>query len=375
MKVEFNRHSLEPQDIEKAVEVLNSLFLTTGSVTEEFEKKFSNYTGLPWVVGLTSCTAALHLSLVALGIGPGDEVITTPMTFVATATAVLHSGAKPVFVDVEPRTGLIDPAKIEEAVTPRTKAILPVHLYGTLADMKAISKIAQRHHLRVIEDCAHAIEAERDGVRPGQLADAACFSFYATKNLTSGEGGAVGTRDPGIADRVRRLRLHGMTSDAMGRYGSRYKHWDVEEAGWKYNMDNIHAALLVRQIERIDRNWERRAALAERYRQGLRGVASVQVPEIRGKGAHHLETIWVDPGIRDEMLHGLQERGVGVAVNYRALHTLEFFRKTFDYKESDYPAAFQIGNRTLSLPLYPKLEEPEVDHVVECVRETLAQIQ
>ena len=178
-----------------------------------------------------------------------------------------------------------------------------------------------------------------------------------------------------LAEKIRRLRLHGMTSDPAARYGSRYRHWDVERVGWKYNMDDIHAALLVRQIDRLDRNWERRSALAERYRKALRGLASVQIPEIRGKGAHHLQTIWVRPEIRDETLHGLQEQGVGVAVNYRALHTLQYFRKTFGYKESDYPVAFEIGTRTLSLPLYTMLEDSEVDYVVECVRETLVQIQ
>jgi len=372
MKVEFYRHGLEPEDIEKVKEVLNSLFLTTGSVTGEFEQKFSQYTGLPYVVGLNSCTAALHLALLTLGVGPGDEVITTPMTFLATATAVLHTGAKPVFVDVEPKTGLIDPSQIKAAITQKTKAILPVHLYGTMADMRTIATIAKANGLKVIEDCAHCIEGERDGVRPGELGDIACYSFYATKNLTSGEGGAVATKNKEGAERIRLLRLHGMSADAVSRYGPLYKHWDMEVLGWKYNMDNIHAALLVRQIGRLDKNWKRRAEIAETYRNRLSSLPSLELPGVRGKSAYHLQTVWVDRGQRDEVLRKMMEKGIGVTVNYRALHTLRYLRETFGFSPSDFPVADAIGERTLSLPLYAKLTDAEVDYVVDSLREITA---
>ena len=374
MKIEFYRHNLEKEDIEKACEVLRSTFLTTGEVTREFEEKFARLTGLDHAVGITSCTAALHLSLLALGIGPGDEVITTPMTFLATATSILHAGARPVFVDVEPNTGLIDPERIEKAITSRTKAILPVHLYGVMADMRAIAAIAQKRGLKIIEDCAHCIEGERDGVRPGQLADAACYSFYATKNLTSGEGGAVATRDTKLAGKIRMLRLHGMSKDAISRYHSKFKHWDMEMLGWKYNMDNIHASLLVRQMERLQGYWQRRRDIAQMYRKHWKGSADIELPEIRGKSAYHLQTVWLDASVRDRAIDKLQEEGIGVAVNYRALHTLRYFRETFGFKPVDFPNALAIGERTVTLPLYPKLKDEEVRCVIESLKGVFASL-
>ena len=217
MKVEFYVHNVGEAEKRSVLECLDGLFLTTGERVAEFEKRLSEYLGVPHSVGLTSCTAALHLALLALGIGPGDEVITTPMTFIATATSIMHTGAVPVFVDVEPATGLIDPARIESAITPRTRAILPVHLYGQMCDMRTIRAIADRHGLTIIEDAAHCLEGRRDGIGPGHLSDVACFSFYATKSITSGEGGAASCRDREIADRIRMLRQHGMSKEAADR--------------------------------------------------------------------------------------------------------------------------------------------------------------
>ncbi|MBW2340808.1 MAG: aminotransferase class I/II-fold pyridoxal phosphate-dependent enzyme, partial [Deltaproteobacteria bacterium] len=210
MKIEFYRHNLDESYVGVLPEVLGSIFLTTGPVTADFEKRFSRYVGLTETIAVSSCTAALHLSLLALGIGPGDEVITTPMTFVATSTAIMHIGAKPVWVDVEEDTGNLNTDLIEEAITEKTKAIIPVHLYGQMCDMKRIRGIADKYGLFVIEDAAHALESERDGIRVGQLADATCFSFYATKSITSGEGGAVTTNSKKLAENIRILRLHGM---------------------------------------------------------------------------------------------------------------------------------------------------------------------
>lgn len=231
MKVEFFKHNIGPEEIRKVTEVLNSVFLTTGNVVGEFEAKFSDYLGCSHAVGVTSGTAALHLALLACGIGPGDEVITTPMSFVATANAILHAGADPVFVDVEPQTGNIDADLIEEAISEKTKAILPVHLYGQMADMKQVKAIADKHCLTIIEDAAHCIEGERDGVRPAQLSQAACFSFYATKNITSGEGGAISTNDETISEKLRRLRLHGIDKSAAERYTKKYQHYDMTLLG------------------------------------------------------------------------------------------------------------------------------------------------
>ncbi len=372
-KIEFFRHNIDERDIARVKDVLTSLFLTTGSEVAEFERKFSEYTGLGQTVGLTSCTAALHLSLLAFGVGRGDEVITTPMSFCATSNSVIHAGAKPVFVDVEPETGNLDAALIEKAVTPRTKAIIPVHLYGQMCDMKRIREIADRRGLAVIEDAAHAVEAERDGVRVGQLGDAACYSFYATKNIASGEGGAVCTNNADAAELLRMLRMHGIDKSAIDRYTRRYQHWDMPVLGWKYNMDNIHAALLVDQLDRIDGLWERRDLLWEMYEEGLSGMKDVELLKTlpQSRHARHLFTILVPPGRRDAALSALQEKGVGVAVNYRPIHLLAYYRREFGFSEGDFPRAEEIGSRTISLPLYPKLGEDEVRAVVGAVRDVM----
>ncbi len=374
MKVEFFRHNIDEQDIARVEDVLKSLFLTTGKEVAEFERKFSAYTGMSQTVGLTSCTAALHLSLLAFGIGRGDEVITTPLSFCATANAVIHAGARPVFVDVEPETGNLDAGRIEKAVTGKTKAIIPVHLYGQMCDMKKLREIADRRGLVVIEDAAHAIEAERDGVRVGRLGDAACYSFYATKNIASGEGGAVSTDNGDAAELLRMLRLHGIDKSAIDRYTKRYRHWDMPVLGWKYNMDNIHAALLVHQLDRIDGLWKRRDRLWGIYEEELSGLKDIELLKTvpGSRHARHLFTILVAPEKRDAVLLSLQENGVGVAVNYRPIHLLIYYRREFGFREGDFPRAEEIGARTISLPLYPKLGEDEVRTVVSVVKKALS---
>jgi len=371
MKVEFYKHNIGQQDIDNVVEVLNSLFLTTGEVVSQFEDRFSRYLGSRYTVGVTSCTAALHLSLLACGIGPGDEVITTPMTFVSTANAVLFTGAKPVFVDVEPETGNINADLIEDAIKSRTKAILPVHLYGQMCDMRRIREITDKHNLAAIEDAAHAVEANRDGIKPGQLSDATCFSFYATKNITSGEGGAISTNSEEIAEKLKKLRLHGMSKGAAERYSKRYEHWDMEMLGWKYNMSNIQAALLLNQLERIEQNWQRREQICQMYEEAFEGDSIVTCLKIlpNSKSGRHLFTVQVDPRKRDNILWQLQERGIGVAVNFRAIHLLTFYRQTFGYKRGMYPIAEKIGDSTITLPLYPKLSNEEVQYVIKVVKE------
>lgn len=368
-RVEFFKHNIGPDEIASVTTVLESLFLSTGSVVRDFEEQFASYLGAPHVVGLTSCTAALHLALLAHGIGPGDEVITTPLTFVATANAILHTGARPVFVDVEPETGNLDAGRVEAAITPRTRAILPVHLYGQMCDMRALRDIVDRRGLIVVEDAAHALEAERDGVRPGQLAEAACFSFYATKSITSGEGGAIATSSAPVADQIRKLRLHGMDLSAADRYTKRYQHWDLEYCGWKYNMDNIQAALLIPQIARIKERWERREAISRRYEAAFSNVPGLRFPKVvpGSKSGRHLFTIWVAPERRDEILWKLQDRHIGVGVNYRAIHLLRYYRATFASSEGMFPVAESIGQRTISLPLYPMLTDGEVEQVIRAV--------
>jgi dTDP-4-amino-4,6-dideoxygalactose transaminase len=295
-------------------------------------------------------------------------VITTPMTFIATSNAALYVGARPVFVDVDPVTALIDPARIEAAITTNTRAIIPVHLYGQMCDMRAIRAIADRHGLKVIEDCAHAIESARDGIRPGQLSDAACFSFYATKNITSGEGGAVASASAEIADRVRMLRQHGMSASAQDRHSGTYRHWDMHALGWKYNMTNLAAAMLQGQLDRIEALWEKREQAARAYERGFDAIGVAFPHLVAGaKSARHLFTIWVDPTQRDEVLKGLQQEGIGVAVNYRAVHLLTYYVKTFGFTRGMFPNAERIGDSTVTIPLYPRLTDAEIAYVIETV--------
>ncbi|MBU0506833.1 DegT/DnrJ/EryC1/StrS aminotransferase family protein [bacterium] len=373
MKVEFFKHNLGKQEIKDVAKVLNTVFLTTGSDVKKFETNFSRYIDLKHTVGLTSCTAALHLALLAHNIGPGDEVVTSPLTFIATATAIMHTGAKPVFVDVEEETGNLNAALIEKALTKKTKAILPVHLYGHMCDMQAISKIARKHKLIVIEDAAHALETKRDELRPGQASHGACFSFYATKNITSGEGGAFATNNKKTAERVTKLRSHGMSTNAADRYTKKYQHWDMDILGWKYNMDNIHAALLHNQLKNVEKNLKQREKICQCYEKAFSPLKDIRLLQVRKntKSARHMFTILVPPKRRDEILWGLQKKGVGVAVNYRAIHLLKYFKNTLGHKRNSFPIAENIGESTITLPLYPKLTQKEVDYVIKSVISTL----
>lgn len=375
-KVEFFRHNIGDEEIGEVTEVLHSIFLTTGEKVLQFEEKFAEYLGIPYVIGLTSGTAALHLSLLACGVGPGDEVITTPVSFIASANAVLMAGATPVFVDVESQTGNIDANLVESAITERTRAILPVHLYGNMCDIKKIRQIAERHNLVIIEDAAHAIESKRDGVRVGELGDTVCFSFYATKSITCGEGGAVATKNPDIAQRLKILRQHGIESDAHERYTKKYRHYDMTILGWKYNMDNVQAALLIPQLKKVETYRVRREEIARRYENAFSYSMNIKYPRVPdgALSGRHLFTIWVDPFLRDPLIWSLQEKNIGVAVNYRAIHLMRYYRDNFGYKRGMFPEAERIGDSTLSLPLYPKLSDDEVDYVISSVEESLYEL-
>ncbi len=378
MKIEFFKHNICEKDIAFASQVMESIFITTGPKVAEFEKRFSEYLGIPEAVGLTSCTGALHLALLRHGVGAGDEVITTPMTFVATATAILQAGATPIFVDVCPKTGMILPETVRTAIAGKTKAILPVHLYGRMADMRGFSKIAKEHNLILIEDAAHCIEGIRDGARPGTHSHAACFSFYATKSMTCGEGGALICRSSEDAAWYRSARHHGITKNASYRYTKKYEHWDMEGMGWKYNMDDIQAALLIHQIERLNEYREKRQNLETLYRELLMDIDDLQFMEFPQEGevsGHHLFTVLLPRKVqRDEVLRKMGENGIGCAVNYRAIHTLKYFREIFGYKPEDFPIANEMGNRTMSLPLYPKLSEKDVRIVCRTLKEVIAYI-
>ena len=373
-KIPFFMHDLGKAELDAVAEVLANPILTTGEWVARFESRFAEYLGVRHAVAVTSCTGALHMSLLALGIGAGDEVITTPMTFIATANSIMEAGAKPVFVDVEPETGNLDAENVEGAITERTRAIMPVHLYGQMCDMKTLRGIADRYGLAIIEDAAHCVEGMRDGLKTGTLGDTACYSFYATKNLTCGEGGAVVTNDDDLAEKLRLLRLHGMNKNANDRHKEGYKHWDMTVLGWKYNMDNIQAALLLPQMDRLAENWRKRQSLAEYYQENLWDIPNLSRPKTLPGVEHswHLFPVWIGNGQRDRVIQELQESGVSVMVNYRAIHLLTFFSQTFGFKPGDFPNAEQIGDASLSLPLYPNMPTDHVDRVVELLRGILS---
>lgn len=367
-KVEFYRHDLGEEEMASLSTTVHSVFLTTGPRVAEFEKVLGEYLGVPHIVGVSSCTDGMMITLLAFGIGAGDEVITTPMTFIATPNTVLHVGATPMFVEVDRDTGLMDPNAVEAAVTPRTKAILTVHLYGQMCDMRALRAVADRYHLVLIEDSAHGVEMRRDDVGPGTLSDAAVFSFYATKTLTCGDGGAIAVRDPAVAERLRRLRNHGMTKGAASRYTGIYRHWDMVELGYKCGLSDIDASILLPQISRLERRRASRESAVCRYERLLADVPGTRLIRRSGKSSHHLFTVLAPPGRRDELLEKLGSARIGVAVNYRAVHLLTYYRQRFGFSPGVFPNAEEIGERTLSLPLYPWISDDDVDYVADQYR-------
>jgi dTDP-4-amino-4,6-dideoxygalactose transaminase len=371
--IPFFQHDLGEAEIEAVASVLRQPFLTTGKTVADFEASLAELTGCRHALAVTSCTGAMHMSLLGMDIGPGDEVITTPMSFIATSCAILEAGAVPVFVDVEPDTGNLDATKVEAAITPRTKAILPVHLYGLMCDMTALKLIASRHGLRLIEDAAHCVEGVRAGLRPGQASDTACFSFYATKNLTCGEGGALVTNDSALYERLKLLRLHGATKTAADRVREGYQHWDMVVMGWKYNMSNIEAAILLPQFARLQRKLDDRQELAALYEKRLSKIEGVRLPASRADATHarHLYTVWVDAARRDELLIKLREQGVETVVNYRPIHLTDYFVNKFGYKPGSFPEAERIGKQTISLPFYPFMPRDHIERVGDALDHSL----
>jgi dTDP-4-amino-4,6-dideoxygalactose transaminase len=372
-KVEYCKHNIGKEELRRIERVFRSLFLTTGDEVAEFEQGLASYLGLPSTVAVTSCTAAMQLALLAAGIRPGDEVITTPVTFIGTANSIIMAGGTPVFADVDRSSANIDPAAVEAAITERTRGILPVHLYGQMCDMTAVCDIARPRGLVVVEDAAHSLESEWNGKKPGHYGDFACFSFYATKNITSGEGGAISSRDEAKTELLRKLRLHGFGKNALERYSNHFERYDVDTFGWKYNMDNIHAAILIEQLRKVEGFLERRGEIYRRYEEAFGGIDGIELHATRPEARHayHLFTILVDAGRRDAILEELQKRGVGVSVNFYPVHLMTYYRERFGFKPGMFPVAEDIGARTISLPLYPKLTETEIDYVVKTVIEVV----
>jgi dTDP-4-amino-4,6-dideoxygalactose transaminase len=370
LKIPFYRHDLGEAELASLKEALSSAILTTGEGVIEFEENFAKLLDSKYALGVTSCTGALHMALLGLGIVPGDEVITTPMSFIATASVIMCVGATPVLVDVESGTGNIDVNKIESVITSRTKAIIPVHLYGQMCDMIELRRVADKFNLKIIEDSAHCVEGTRDGIKPGQLSDAACFSFYATKNLTCGEGGAVVTNSEELQKKMILLRLHGMTKTAFDREKNGYEHWDMVELGWKYNMDNIQAAILKPQMERLQKKLELRHELADFYEGELMGVDGLNLfpRQLNSVHARHLFPVKITKYPRDFFLEKMKEYGIGCVVNYRPIHLLEYFKRNLGYKKGDFPVAENIGDQVISIPFYPSMKRADSIVVVNTIK-------
>jgi dTDP-4-amino-4,6-dideoxygalactose transaminase len=376
--VPFAPPAIGSHEIDEVVATLESGWLTTGPRVHRFEEAFAIYTGAPYAVAVNSCTAALHLSLIASGVGPGDEVVTTPMTFCATANTVVHCGATPVFADIDRATMNLDPAAAAAAVSSRTRAILPVHFAGRAADSAAFADLAASRELMLIEDAAHAVETVSALGKVGSTADFTCFSFYATKNLTTGEGGMVTARSGSQAERLRIASLHGMSRDAWARYvpGARAD-YDVVMPGFKYNMMDIQAAIGLHQLAGLESRLRRRNEIWDRYVDGLaRLPLTLPAPAAPGtRHARHLFTILVDQSScglsRDGLQAALRDRGISTSVHFRALHLQPFYAERFGLRRGMFPEAEFVSDRTLSLPLSAALSDAEVDAVIDAVADAV----
>lgn len=372
----FGRPDLREDEIAEVVAALRGGWIGTGPRVARFERAFAAYRGAPHAVAVSSCTAALHLALLAGGIGPGDEVVTTAMTFCATANAILHTGATPVLVDCEADSLNIDPARVAERLGPRTRAVVPVHYGGRPCDMPGLMALARERDLLVVEDCAHAIEARgADGRAVGSHGDAGAFSFYVTKNVTTAEGGMLTTGSPELADRVKVMALHGMSKDAWKRFGDDgYRHYEVVGAGFKYNMTDLQAALGLPQLARVEANLRRREAIWRRYDEAFADLPlELPAPPAPGtRHARHLYAVRIDPGrclvSRDRFLAALHAEGIGAGVHYRALSEHAFYRSELSLEPGAFPVAEDAGRRTLSLPLSSGLSDEDVEDVVAAVR-------
>ena len=375
----FGSPKIEHPEIEEVIACMESGWLGTGPRVARFEEDFKAYKGARHAVAVNSCTAALHLSLLAAGLRSGDEVITTPLTFCATVNAILHAGAIPVLADVDSRTMNIDPSRVESAITSKTRAVLPVHFAGRPCEMDPLCDLGKRHGLKLIEDCAHAIESEYKGRKTGTFGDFGCFSFYVTKNIVTGEGGMILTRDEEDSIRLKVLALHGMSKDAWKRFGDEgYKHYRVIECGFKYNMMDLQAAIGIHQLERIERYWVRRREIWQRYNEAFADLPIElpldPAPETRH--SYHLYTILVDEtrsGIgRDAFLDAMTSRNIGVGVHYLSIPEHPYYQDSFGWKPEDYPNAMRIGRQTASLPISAKLTDKDVEDVIDSVVQVFA---
>jgi dTDP-4-amino-4,6-dideoxygalactose transaminase len=374
----FGNPLIEEPEIREVESVLRSGWLGTGPRVSQFQRDFAAYVGAKHALALNSCTAALHLSMLVSGVGPGDEVLTTPLTFAATANSILHTGATPRFVDVKRETQNIDETLIEAALTPNVKALLPVHFAGRPCDMDALCAIAKRNGLVLIEDAAHAIEAEHHGRKIGAIGDLTCFSFYVTKNIVTGEGGMITTNRDDLAEKIAVLGLHGLSQGAWERFSDKgFKHYEVLYPGYKYNMMDIQAAIGIHQLKRIDAHLLRRREIWARYNQAFAKLPLITPTDPEPNTLHslHLYTPLLDIDnaklTRDEFQQKLHEMNIGTGIHYVSLHLHKYYRERFGFKPHDFPNALYISERTISLPLSPKLTDEDVQSVIDAVKTCL----
>lgn len=373
----YNQPDVGEEEIEAVAQAIRSRWLTRGPLSQKFEDELSEFVGGRPVVALASCTAGLHLALLASGIGPGDEVITTPLTFAASVNVIDHVGATPVLADIDPETGNVDPNAIEARISPRTRAIIPVHYAGHAVDMREINRIRDQYGLVVIEDAAHAIAGQYQGQRIGTMDNMTAFSFYATKNLTTGEGGALVVPDSELAQKVRVLSLHGMSHNAWNRYGQKGSwRYDVVAPGYKYNMTDLEAAMGRVQLKKLEGMQFRRTQLAERISRGLVGLpVTIPRPRPEVKHAWHLYPLRLQierlSGDRDDVIEDLKGLNIGTSVHFIPIHYHSYFQKRYGWTKGDFPRAEEFYAREISLPLYPSMSDQDADDVVEALSNIL----
>ena len=368
----FSRPTISREAIEEVVACLQSGWITTGPRVKKFEEALAVYVGAPRVLALSSATAGLHLALAALSLEPGDEVITTPMTFAATLNTIVLAGGRPVLIDVEPATYNMDVNRLAGAITSRTRAIMPVHFAGLPVDMDPLYALAEKHGLRVIEDAAHAIGTEYRGRRIGSFGDTQVFSFHPNKNITTGEGGAVATRDTELADRIALLRFHGMDREAWNRFGKTgNQHYEIVTPGFKYNMMDMQAALGLHQLPALEGFIGRRTEIARRYQTLLADWPQWTLPGTPAyphRHAWHLFTPLINPQAanmdRDAFMQGMKERNIGTGLHYRAVHLYPYYRDHFGFRRGDFPNAESISDRIVSLPLFPAMSDADQERVI-----------
>jgi perosamine synthetase len=380
IKVPFHRASLGEEEIQAVSEVLRSGWLTMGARTFEFERRFAEYIGVRHAIAVSSCTAALHLSLETIGLQAGDEVLLPTTTFTATAEVVSYFGARPVFVDIDPVTMNLSSTDAKNRITTRTRAIIPVHFAGQPCDMSSLRDLADAHGLRVIEDAAHALPAVYQNQRIGTLSELTAFSFYATKTLTTGEGGMITTNNDAYAKRIEMMRLHGISRDAWNRYGAGGSwRYEVREAGYKYNLTDLQSAIGVVQLSKCDQMNRGRKRIAEFYSSALAKLEAVEVPEVLPdrQSSWHLYVLRLRLDrlriTRDRFIEELDQRGVSASVHFIPLHLQPYYQKQFGYKPGDFLQAELAYSRCLSLPIYPGMSDEETEYVIHAVSDIVQQ--